>query len=104
MHFPSFKRSALITISALALAGASLAPGAAFAEPKQGGGGGRGCPVEDEHGNVTYVAVGTIAGLWHCGSDGEWHWGWFTTDLVSGGTSTSTGNIGSTTGTLSKAP
>jgi hypothetical protein len=39
-----------------------------------------GCPVEDEHGNVTYVPVGSTFSLFHCGADGEWHFGWATTD------------------------
>lgn len=43
----------------------------------------KGCPVEDENGNVSYVPTGTAVGLFHCGSDGEWHFGWLTTDLVS---------------------
>jgi hypothetical protein len=85
MHtkFMAFKRSALLTVSALTVVAATLAPVAAFAEPKGGPGGGGGCPVEDEHGNVTYVPVGTVVGLFHCGSDGEWHWGWLTTNLAS---------------------
>lgn len=84
MHskFMAFKRSALLTVAALTVVAATLAPVAAFAEPKGGPGPGGGCPVEDEHGNVTYVPVGTIAGLFHCGADGEWHWGWFTTNLA----------------------
>jgi hypothetical protein len=42
----------------------------------------KGCPVEDEHGNVSYVPTGTVVGLFHCGSDGEWHFGWLTTEMV----------------------
>ena len=38
------------------------------------------CPVEDEHGNVTWVDVGTVVGMWRCGADGEWHFGWLVTD------------------------
>ena len=86
LQFNSLKRSALIGLSALTLASAALAP-SAFAEPKGGPGGSRGCPVEDEHGNVSYVPVGTVIGLFHCGSDGDWHFGWLTTDLQ-----TTTGN------------
>src|SRR4051812_40905579 len=75
--FNNFKRNALIGLSTLTLASAALAP-SAFAEPKSGGSGSGGCPVEDEHGNVSYVPVGTVVGLFHCGSDGEWHFGWLT--------------------------
>jgi len=78
--FMTFKRKALLTISALTVVAATLAPLTALAEPKGGpGGSGGGCPVEDEHGNVTYVPVGTVIGLLHCGADGEWHFGWLTT-------------------------
>jgi hypothetical protein len=90
MQFHSLKRSALIGLSALTLASAALAP-SAFAEPKGGPGGSRGCPVEDEHGNVSYVPVGTVIGLFHCGSDGDWHFGWLTTDLQTTGGATGGG-------------
>jgi hypothetical protein len=72
-------------ISAVLAAGvvsaALVAAGPAAAQPK-GGGTVRGCPVEHEDGSVTYVPVGTQIGLFHCGSDGDWHFGWLTTDLV----------------------
>ncbi len=102
LTFHNFKRNALIGLSALTLASVTLAP-SAFAEPKSGGGGSRGCPVEDEHGNVSYVPVGTVVGLFHCGTDGEWHFGWLTTDLTTstGGTSTQSGTA--TTATQSRA-
>ena len=82
------KRNALIAFSALSIASAAIVPTTlaapatsttltpattAVANPAVN----RGCPVEDEHGNVTYVAPGTVVGLFHCGSDGVWHWGWF---------------------------
>jgi hypothetical protein len=69
-------------LTAIGVAASTLAAGAAQAQPINGSGTSRGCPVEDEHGNVTYVPVGTRVGLFHCGSDGEWHFGWLTTDLV----------------------
>jgi hypothetical protein len=73
-------------ISAVLAAGvvsaALVAAGPAAAQPK-GGTASRGCPVEHEDGSVTYVPVGTQIGLFHCGSDGDWHFGWLTTDLVS---------------------
>jgi hypothetical protein len=98
LEFKNLKRSALIGLSALTLASAALAP-SAFAEPKGGPGGSRGCPVEDEHGNVSYVPVGTVIGLFHCGSDGDWHFGWLTTDLqttTGGGKASQFGNATST--------
>ena len=52
----------------------------ANAEPNNGGGGtAKGCPMEVD-GKTVIVPVGTTAGIFHCGSDGEWHFGWFTTD------------------------
>ena len=69
-------------LAVIGLACTTLAAGPAQAQPVNGTGTAKGCPVEDEHGNVTYVPVGTRVGLFHCASDGEWHFGWFTTDLV----------------------
>ena len=72
----TFKRSALAGLSAVAILGAALAPIPAFAQPT-GGTTPQGCPVVDEHGNVSHVAPGTVIGLFHCGTDGQWHFGWF---------------------------
>jgi hypothetical protein len=58
-----------------AMAGALAVAGPADARPKGGTTGASGCPVEHEDGSVTYVPVGTRIGLFHCGSDGEWHFG-----------------------------
>jgi hypothetical protein len=55
----------------LALIGAS----SAHALPREGTGAG-GCPVEHENGAVSYVPVGTRIGLFVCGSDGDWRFGW----------------------------
>jgi hypothetical protein len=70
-------------LAALAAAGglALATAGAAHAEPVRADPV-KGCPVEDEHGNVTYVAPGTVVGIWQCGSDGEWHFGWAVTPRV----------------------
>lgn len=65
---------ALASISAVGLA--LVAAGPAGAQPVKGTGTSKGCPVEDEHGNTTYVEVGTRIGWLVCGSDGEWHFGW----------------------------
>ena len=65
----------LLTAVAVATAGIALiGPAAASAKPK--GPLPQGCPVEDENGNVTYVAPGTHYLLFTCGEDGQWHWGW----------------------------
>jgi hypothetical protein len=64
-----------------AVAAALVAAGPAHAQPK-GSGPAKGCPVENSDGTTSTVAVGTQIGLFHCGSDGEWHFGWATTDLV----------------------
>jgi hypothetical protein len=34
------------------------------------------CAVVDEHGNYSYVPKGTHVGLFYCGADGDWHFGW----------------------------
>src|SRR5437763_2615866 len=82
---------AAIGAAGLALLGAS----AANAQPAQGNNTPKGCPVEDEHGNVTYVSQGTRIGLFVCGSDGEWHFGWLVT-----GRQASQQPVGSPTGTF----
>lgn len=78
----SRKIIASLALAALPLVGL-VGVGVASAQPNNGAGGASGCAVEDEHGNVTYVPVGTVIGLFHCGSDGEWHFGTVTTDRVS---------------------
>lgn len=74
------------TVASLAFIGAATTGIAmtAHAEPNNGPAGkpGVGCAVEDQNGNVSYVPIGTQVGLFHCGSDGEWHFGTVTTDLV----------------------
>jgi hypothetical protein len=69
-------------LAALGLACASVAAAPAAAQAVGPTGGARGCPVEDEHGNVSYVPAGTRYLLWHCGADGEWHFGTVTTNVV----------------------
>ena len=76
------RRAAALAATGIACT-AMVAAVPAHAQPVGGTGATRGCPVEDEHGNVTYVSVGTQIGLFHCGSDGEWHFGWATTDRLS---------------------
>jgi hypothetical protein len=66
----------LIAIAALVLIAASfVATGAAHADSKQGSGGPAGCQIEND-GHVETVEVGTKIGLFTCGEDGEWHFGW----------------------------
>lgn len=80
---------------------ALLTAAAAHADTKDGSGGSRGCAVEDENGNVTYVPEGTHYLLFTCGSDGEWHFGWLISGAkaqlppkgIGGGTTVSTGGI-----------
>jgi len=78
-----------------AVAGALFAAGPADAQPKRPAGQ-KGCPVEHEDGRVTYVPVGTRIGLFHCGSDGEWHFGWLVDSLQqpTGGTVSTPGTVG----------
>jgi hypothetical protein len=64
-----------------AVAATLVAAGPADARPT-GGTASKGRPVEHEDGSVTYVPVGTQVGLFKCGSDGEWHFGWLVDHLV----------------------
>ncbi|TMK40685.1 MAG: hypothetical protein E6G56_07290 [Actinobacteria bacterium] len=81
--------TAALAIAAVGLA--LLAAGPASAQPAGGPtGSSKGYPVEDEHGNVFYVKAGTRFGLFVCGADGEWHFGWLVNARVvpSGGAPT----------------
>jgi hypothetical protein len=70
-------RTIIATLAATFAVAVSLVPAtAAQAQPKGGTNQPKGCPVEDEHGNVTYVDPGTRIGLFVCGDDGDWHFGW----------------------------
>jgi hypothetical protein len=67
--------------AAFSFAGASLVPAVSQADTKTQGPA-KGCPVENSNGTTSTVAVGTRIGLFYCGADGEWHFGW----LVNGRT------------------
>jgi hypothetical protein len=71
----SLRSRATALTAAGALAGALVIAGPAFAQPK-GPIKPKGCPVEDANGTTSTVEVGTRIGLFVCGSDGEWHFGW----------------------------
>ena len=67
------------TLAAIAAIGTTFlaATPAANADRKQGNGGATGCDIYNENtGKTETVPVGTKVGLFTCGSDGEWHFGW----------------------------
>jgi len=70
---PRARLSALVAMCAVGVA--LVAADSAHAMPKQGSGS-AGCAVENENGAVAYVNTGTRIGLFVCGSDGDWHFGW----------------------------
>lgn len=72
MSITTIRSAIAVMIAAVSFAFAAAPAGA---QPK-GGTQSKGCPVEDENGNVSYVPEGTRIGLFRCGSDGEWHFGW----------------------------
>jgi hypothetical protein len=74
-------RNASVIAAVCATATTLAAASPAHAQPPANGTP-RGCPVEDEHGNVTYVPPGTIYLVFHCGTDGQWHWGLVTNDVA----------------------
>lgn len=74
-------RSAGMIAAACATAATLATAGPAHAKPVGGTGTPRGCPVVDENGHISYVPPGTIYLLFHCGTDGEWHWGLLTDDV-----------------------
>ncbi|MHB8235215.1 MAG: hypothetical protein ACYDHT_11245 [Solirubrobacteraceae bacterium] len=65
----------LVALAVGAVALAFLAAGNAHADTKKGNGGSTGCQIEND-GHVETVPVGTKVGLFTCGQDGEWHFGW----------------------------
>jgi len=73
--FTSMSRKVLaggaVGVAAVAFAFA----GPAHADIKQGNGGAKGCQIEND-GKIETVPVGTKVGLFTCGEDGEWHFGW----------------------------
>ena len=80
--------SAALSLMALGTLGGAHA---ASAEPA-GGSASKGCPVVDRAtGNVTYVPTGTVVFPFHCAPNGEWHFGWFTTDKTNPNPPTPTG-------------
>jgi hypothetical protein len=64
-------------LAALVLAAVSLVlfAGPAHADKKGGTGPAAGCQIEND-GKIETVPVGSKVGLFTCGSDGEWHFGW----------------------------
>jgi hypothetical protein len=75
--------STLTSMSRKVLAGAAIGAAAvafigatpAHADSKQGNGGTKGCQIEND-GKIETVPVGSKVGLFTCGEDGEWHFGW----------------------------
>ena len=65
----------LVALAIGAFALAVVATGSAHADAKQGTGGTQGCQIEND-GKVETVPVGSKVGLFTCGQDGEWHFGW----------------------------
>jgi hypothetical protein len=65
----------LATLAIAAIALAFVAAGTAHADSKNGTGGSTGCQIEND-GHVETVPVGSKVGLFTCGQDGEWHFGW----------------------------
>lgn len=71
----SISRKALSVLGVALVAAAFIGTGAAQADKKQGTGGTTGCLIEND-GKLETVPVGTKIGLFTCGQDGEWHFGW----------------------------
>ena len=73
--FTSMNRKLLAAAAIGAAAFTFLGAAPAHADRKQGSGGAKGCQVEND-GKIETVPVGTKIGLFTCGEDGEWHFGW----------------------------
>jgi hypothetical protein len=73
--FTSMSRKVLAATAIGAAAVAFIGATSAHADIKQGNGPAAGCPIEN-NGKTETVPVGTRIGLFTCGEDGEWHFGW----------------------------
>ena len=85
-----FIASVALSLTALGALGGIHAASAEPVAPT--GSGSKGCPVVDSAtGMVTYVPVGTVVFPFHCAPNGEWHFGWLTTDRSNPNPPTPTG-------------
>jgi hypothetical protein len=73
--FTSMSRKVLAAAAIGAAAVAFIGATPAHAAIKQGNGAAAGCQIEND-GKIETVPVGTKVGLFTCGEDGEWHFGW----------------------------
>src|SRR5947207_2815989 len=74
------KAIAAIALTVVPFAGVmGIAAHNAEAQPK-GGPTAKNCPMEVD-GKTVYVQPGTRVGLFYCGSDGDWHFGWLVNDV-----------------------
>jgi hypothetical protein len=73
--FTSISRKVLAGVAIGVAAIAFAFAGPAHADTKQGSGGTKGCLIEND-GHLETVPVGSKVGLFTCGQDGEWHFGW----------------------------
>ncbi len=73
-------RRILAAVALAAIAVVLLAAGPARADMKQGNGTAKGCVIEND-GKLETVPVGSKVGLFTCGSDGEWHFGWLVNSI-----------------------
>jgi hypothetical protein len=78
--FTSMSRKVLASAAIGAAAVAFIGATPAHADIKQGNGAAAGCPIEN-NGKTETVPVGTRIGLFTCGEDGEWHFGWVITSI-----------------------
>ncbi len=98
-------RNLTVALTATLALGLSLtATGPAAAQPVKDSTPSKGCPVEDEHGNTTYVPEGTRVGLFRCGSDGEWHFGWLVNARVAEPEVPTKGEARAPRGSIDRAP
>jgi len=84
---------AAVCLAAIAFAFA----GSAHADTKQGSGGTKGCQIEND-GRIETVPVGTKVGLFTCGEDGEWHFGWLINSIGAHKLKANPGSAGTTRG------
>lgn len=95
--FTSMSRKVVTVLVACLAAIALVLAGPARADTKQGSGGTTGCQIEND-GKIETVPVGTKVGLFTCGEDGEWHFGWLINSIGAQKLKANPGTAGTTRG------
>ena len=76
------RATVMAAVGAIGLGAGLVATAPAQAQPRDTGAGQASCAIEID-GKTTTVPEGTRVGIFVCGHDGEWHFGWLINDVAS---------------------